>query len=104
MSVHSPVESPRRTRRTKVLMTGVLLTPAGAQKVNVRDISRTGAHLVGARDIPADCDAVFRRGPLFAAARVTWVSGEEAGISFYRELGPDEIEGSLPAALLRQPR
>jgi hypothetical protein len=100
MSFHSTVQSPRRARRTKVLMTGVLLTPAGAQKVTVRDLSRTGAHLVGASGVPGDCDAMFRRGPLFAAARVTWVSGNEAGISFYRELAEEEIDGSLLPALM----
>ena len=104
MSMHSPIDAPRRTRRTKVLMTGVLLTPFGAQKVTLRDISRTGAHLVGATDVPEDCDALFRRGPLFAAAHVSWVRGGEVGIRFYRELTPEEIDGSLPATLLRAPR
>jgi hypothetical protein len=104
MSVHSTIEAPRRTRRTKVLMTGVLLTPAGAQKVTLRDISRTGAHLVGTKDVPSDCDAIFRRGSLFAAARVSWVRGGEVGIQFYRELAPEEIESSLPATLLRNRR
>jgi hypothetical protein len=85
-------------------MTGVLLTPAGAQKVTLRDISRTGAHLVGTKDVPADCDAVFRRGSLFAAAHVSWVRGGEVGIQFYRELDPEEVEGSLPVTLLRNQR
>ena len=104
MSFHSPVDAPRRARRTKVLMSGVLLTPAGAQKVTVRDISRTGAHLVGITDVPSDCDAVFRRGSLFAAAHVSWVRGGEVGICFYRELAPEEVEGSLPPSILRTSR
>jgi hypothetical protein len=101
MSAHSSIGAPRRTRRTRVLMTGVLMTPAGAQKVILRDISRTGAHLAGASDVPSDCDAIFRRGSLFAAARVSWVRGGEIGISFYRELSSEEVEASLPNTLLR---
>jgi hypothetical protein len=100
MSAPSSIGAPRRTRRTKVLMTGVLLTPAGAQKVTLRDISRTGAHLVGASEMPTDCDAIFRRGSLFAAGHVSWVRGSDVGISFYRALSPEEIEDSLPATLL----
>jgi len=45
----------------------------------------------------------LRRGSLFAAAHVSWVRGSEVGISFYRELSPEEIEDSLPAALLHCP-
>ncbi|MFL6725733.1 MAG: PilZ domain-containing protein [Sphingomicrobium sp.] len=101
MSFHTAIEAPRRTRRTRVLMTGTLVTPDGSQKVTVRDISRTGAQVLGAKGFTADCDAIFRRGSLFAAARVAWVSGDEAGLKFYRELSEEEIDGSLPASLLR---
>jgi hypothetical protein len=106
MSLHSAIEAApaaeaaRRTKRTRVLMTGVLLTADGSHKVTIRDISRTGAQIAGAKNIPRDCDAIFRRGTLFAAARVAWVTGDEAGVTFYRELSPDEIDGCLPAALL----
>jgi hypothetical protein len=51
--------------------------------------------------VPSDCDAIFRRGSLFAAAHVSWVRGGEVGISFYRELSPEEVEASLPNTLLR---
>jgi hypothetical protein len=47
---------------------------------------------------------VFRRGSLFAAAHVSWVRGGEVGIQFYRELDPEEVEGSLPVTLLRNQR
>ena len=101
MSMHEKVEMPGRTRRTRVLMNAVLVTPAGAQKVTIRDISRSGAQVAGKDKIPKDCDVLFKRGSLFAAARVAWVSGDEAGLRFYRELSPDEIDGTLPAALMR---
>lgn len=104
MSFHSTIESPRRTKRTRVLMKSLLMTATGAHKVTVRDISRTGAHVVGVRGLQEDCDAIFSRGELFAAAHVAWVDGDEAGLRFYRELSPEEIDGTLPTALLRQRR
>jgi hypothetical protein len=100
MSFHSVVEASQRAKRTRVLISAMLLTPAGTQKVTVRNISRTGAQLLGAKNVPADCDAIFRRGAVFAAVRIAWVSGDEAGLKFYRQLSPEEIEGCFPAALL----
>ena len=104
MSVHSKIEMPQRTKRTRVLMSAVLITPAGSHKVTLRDISRTGAQLVTTDKLPQKCDALFKRGSLFAAAHVAWVKGNEVGLSFYRELSPEEIEGTLPVALLRGSR
>jgi hypothetical protein len=31
-------------------------------------------------------DALFNRGDLFAAARIVWSEGKEAGLQFYREV------------------
>jgi hypothetical protein len=104
MTFHSTIESPRGAKRTRVLLKGVLMTVSGAQKVTVRDISRTGVHVVGVRGLREESDAVFSRGDLFAAARVAWVDGDEAGIRFYRDLSPEEIDGSLPTALLHEKR
>jgi hypothetical protein len=104
MSYHSTIGSPPRTKRTRVLMKGVLMTADGAHEVTVRDISRTGAHVIGVRGLCEQCDAVFSRGELFAAALVAWVDGDEAGLRFYRVLSPEEIEGSLPTGLLRERR
>ena len=104
MSVYEKLEPPMRTKRTRVLMTGVLVTPTGTQKVTIRDVSRSGAQVMSKDKIPNGCDILFKRGSLLAAAHVAWVSGDEAGLRFYRELSPDEIEGTLPTALLRGAR
>jgi hypothetical protein len=101
MSFHEKLEPPQRARRARVLMFGILVTPAGIRKVTIRDISRSGAQVAAKDKIPTDCDVLFKRGSLFAAARVAWVSGDEAGLRFYRDLSPDEVEGTLPVALLR---
>jgi hypothetical protein len=101
MSFHEKLEPLQRAKRARVLMFAVLVTPAGTRKVTIRDISRSGAQVAAKDKIPTDCDVLFKRGSLFAAARVAWVSGDEAGLRFYRDLSPDEVEGTLPVALLR---
>ena len=102
MSLHSQIQPPRGSKRARVLMTGILTTPAGQKRIRIKNISRTGAQVASDEKIPADCDVLFKRGNLFAAARVAWVAKGEAGIRFYRELSPEEIDGRLPTTLLRK--
>lgn len=104
MSFHSKVDATRQAKRARVLMRAALLTASGSQKVTVRDISHCGAHVLGVRGLRRESDVVFSRGELFAPARVAWVDGDEAGLRFYRELSPKEIEGALPISLLRDRR
>jgi hypothetical protein len=101
MSVHTKLKTPGRTERARVLMIGALITPAGTHKVTIRDVSRTGAHVLIKDELPSGCDVLLKRGALFAAAQVVWVRDNEAGLRFYRELSPDEIGGTLPNTLLR---
>lgn len=81
-------------------MAGTLLTRGGSQRVTVRDISRTGAQVAGVRGLMDGADAIFQRGSIFAAGRVSWFKDDEAGLTFYRELTCDEVNGCLPAGLL----
>jgi len=82
-----------RTRnRRRVLMTATLLTPEGAAEVRIRDISSAGAQVVGVTGLSGSCDALLKRRSLFAAARVVWADGDEAGIQFYRALKPEELD------------
>ena len=80
------------TKRTRVLMTATLLTPDGAQKVRIRDISQSGAQITAEESLISGCDAVFKRGSLFAAARVSCTKGKEASLRFYRELTAREVD------------
>jgi hypothetical protein len=100
MSIHSKVGTGRNADHRRVLISGVLVTPAGDRRVMIRDISPTGALVTSREKIPNGCDAVLKRGPLFAAARVASVNGDEASLHFYRELSDDEIERALMAAAL----
>jgi hypothetical protein len=85
-------------------MSAKLHTPAGPKRVTVRDISRNGAQVACTEEIPGDCDVLFELGGVYAAARVIRVAKGEAGIHFYRELSPQEIDGTLPSALLPKAR
>ena len=83
--------SARDASRTRVLMSVTLLTPAGERHVKVRDISSTGAHVIASDAMEKDCDVLFKRGSVFAAGRIVWSSGKEAGIKFYRNLSEWEV-------------
>ena len=95
MTAHSVVGAARRPKPTRVLIVCDLLTVSGTHRVTVRDISRTGAHIIGAKRVPPDSDAILRRGDLFAAVRIGSVDGDEAELEFYRQLSPQEIENAL---------
>lgn len=95
MSIHSKVGTDRATEHRRVLISGLLVTPAGDRRVMIRDISPIGAQLTSREKIPNGCDAILKRGPLFAAARVASVNGDEASLHFYRELSDEEIERAL---------
>lgn len=43
--VANPQTLPRSPERTRVRMTGTLFTPAGAHRVLIRDLSRSGAQV-----------------------------------------------------------
>jgi len=101
MTMQSTIEAGRSGKRTRVLMTAMLMTPTGAHKVVVRDVSRSGALVGGTERLPSNCDAMFKRGSLFAAARIDWSNDHEAGLKFYRELSPVEIEATFHPVVLR---
>lgn len=98
MTVHAEVAGARKPKPTRVLISCELLTPINTVGVTLRDISRSSAHVIGARTVPADCDAILRRGSLFAAVRVECVKDNEAQLKFYRPLSVDEIDAILPGA------
>jgi hypothetical protein len=96
VTVQADMAGTRKPKPTRVLISCELLTPINTVRVTLRDISKTSAHVIGARTVPADCDAILRRGPLFAAVRVVSVKDNEAQLKFYRQLSLDEIGAILP--------
>lgn len=91
MSVHSKLEPTRRTARTRVLMMGTLITCDGSKRVRIRDFSGKGAQVVVERGEIPKCDVLLKRGDLCAAAQVAWIKGDEVGLTFYRELSPEDL-------------
>lgn len=96
MTIQDDVQR-RGKARTRVLLTGGILSAAGSQKVLVRDLSREGAKICA--DGLADGDACFALGPLFVAARVAWRRKGVVGLKFYRPLSASELEAAFPSAL-----
>ena len=96
----SPIR-PRAAKRTRVMLVATLYSPVGAHRVRIRDISQTGTRLVCDTAVPAECDTIFKRGPAFVAARVSWSTGREAGLKFYRELNSAELETSFHGVVRR---
>jgi hypothetical protein len=97
--MNAPIDTPsgaeegsRSSHRTRVLMGGILFTPEGVQRVRIRDVSPTGAQVTGETAIPHACDAIFKRGSVFVAAKITRSRQAEAGLEFYRELSSAEVD------------
>jgi hypothetical protein len=89
----------RKAERKRVLMRGTVFTPDGASAVWIRDISSTGALVAGADPLPVNCDVIFKRGPIFAAAHIAWSNETGAGLRFYRDLADCEVASAeLPLA------
>jgi hypothetical protein len=87
--------SDRACRRSHVLMTAMLMTPAGAASVRIRDISTQGAQLWSDSPVPTDCDAILKRGTFFAAGKIVWCSERSIGVKFYRELPDADFESAF---------
>jgi PilZ domain-containing protein len=85
------IPPPRNGARKRVLMRGTLFTPHGAFVIWIRDISNTGALVTCKDKLPLDCDVIFKRGPIFAAAHVAWSNDTGAGVKFYRDLNDDTV-------------
>ena len=95
------IQPPRKGARKRVLMRGTLFTPDGAYVIWIRDISTTGA-LISCKDrLPSNCDVIFKRGPIFAAAHIAWSNDTGIGVKFYRDLSEDAVATAalpLPSA------
>jgi len=88
----------RSSKRPRVLFEAVLLTPEGARQVRVRDLSQSGAQLLTDGLVKGECDALFKRGELFAAARILWSDDRQLGLRFYRQLSTEELASAFNGA------
>jgi hypothetical protein len=90
-TVAEDIQPPRKGARKRVLMKGTLFTPDGAYMIWIRDISTSGALITCKDRLPSNCDVIFKRGPIFAAAHLAWANDTGAGVKFYRELSEDVL-------------
>ena len=86
----------RRSRRSNVLLTATIEIEGEMLSVKLRNLSAQGA-LIEAPILPAaDSEIVFHRKDLSVRGKVAWVSGNHAGISFNRELEPEQVLRHVP--------
>jgi hypothetical protein len=92
----SSINQKRRSRRTNVLLTPTLEIAGERLDVKLRNLSAEGA-LVEAKLLPAaDSEIIFHRKELSVRGTVAWVSGNHAGISFNRQLDPEQVLRHVP--------
>ncbi len=89
------IKPDRAVSRSRVLMTGTLMTPEGAMAVRIRNISVVGAQIWAPSPVPSNCDAILKRGSFFAAARVLRSSDRSVRLQFYRELTDMEFASAF---------
>jgi hypothetical protein len=80
MSVYTKLEAARRTDRKRVLMVGTLISCDGSKRVRIRDLSSKGAQVVLESGELAKCDVLLKR--------------DEVGLTFYREISPEDLASS----------
>lgn len=86
----------RRQRRANLLMAAQLELSGHAVPVKLRNLSADGA-LVEGTELPVEgAELRFRKGDLVVPARVVWVRGDRAGLSFAEQLSPEAVLRHVP--------
>lgn len=98
MTIQQKIVQRRSERRTRVLMSGTLITGDGSHNVLVRDVSQDGAQLYADKSIAEGQDVCFARGPIFVAAYVAWNRNGVAGLKFYHNLSQAEVASAFTTA------
>jgi hypothetical protein len=71
-------------------MNAELVGAAGRSSVRIRDLSLTGAHVTCDVPLAVNTDILFCKKQACVPARIAWVRGKSAGVTFYRELSDSE--------------
>lgn len=72
----------RSTKRSRVMLSAVMMTAAAEIPVVVRDISATGARISTPVSPPVGSYVTLRRGDVCVAAQVVWTEGRNVGLQF----------------------
>ena len=92
----SGITQNRRSRRSPVLLSAKVELHGADVAVILRNLSAEGALIEGAQLPPEGATTTFRRNELAVKGRVAWVEGRYAGVSFDRQLEPDELLRHVP--------
>ena len=76
-------------------MGATIIGANGSFQVRIRDLSDAGAKLYTDARLPVGSDVIFKRGNLFAAAKVAWSDSTTAGIRFYPKLSMTDVAAAL---------
>jgi hypothetical protein len=92
----SSITQNRRQRRANVLMAAALEHLGGSLPVKLRNLSSEGA-LVEGETLPIEgSEITFTRQELSLSAKVVWVRGKRAGLSFHEALSPETVLRHVP--------
>src|SRR5690349_2581885 len=92
----SIINQNRRSRRSNVLLTATLEIEGERLPVKLRNLSAQGALVEGPLLPAAESQIMFHRNDLSVRGKVAWVSGNHAGVSFNRELEPEQVLRHVP--------
>ena len=91
----------RKARRSNVLMSAAVEYSGVSIPVKLKNLSSEGA-LVEAGDLPIEgAEVLFRKAELSLRARIAWVEGKRAGISFAVHLSPEAVLRHVPTPRAR---
>ena len=92
----SSITQNRRERRANVLMAAALEHLGTSHAVKLRNLSSDGA-LVEGDTLPIEgSEITFKRQELSLSAKVVWVRGRRAGLSFKEALSPEMVLRHVP--------
>jgi hypothetical protein len=86
----------RKSRRSNVLLAGTLEVAGRVMDIKLRNLSSEGALVQGDRLPVEGSQLIFRRNDLTVQARVCWVAGNHAGLSFAQPLNAEEVLRHVP--------
>lgn len=85
------IRDPRRSPRSRVLLSATLECGDRTLPVTLRDLSERGALVETEGRLVADCEVWFCRNGLRMKGHVAWTDGKRAGIVFSQALKADDV-------------
>lgn len=84
----------RKAGRKHVFMNAVIISEGGSHSARIADLLSTSVRISCNNPPLANREVIFKRGSVFAAARVAWADQTSARLEFYTE-----VDAEAPTAL-----